>query len=90
MQSSNYGELSLAETLRLHWTFFQKGLTDATRWRSTLRTIRGNAVVKANIVKSAVLQVIVLGSALAFDWVGVCQRHNPGCAYFVFNSFSCL
>jgi etoposide-induced 2.4 mRNA len=71
MQSSNYGELSLLETLRLHLTFFRKGLSDATRWRSTLRTIEGNAVLRANIVKSVVPQLILLGSALVFDWVRV-------------------
>lgn len=59
--------LSVGETLKLHGSFFQQGLSDSMKWNNVLETLTSNQKLQGSVMKAALLQVIILVSALAIE-----------------------
>jgi etoposide-induced 2.4 mRNA len=57
----------LPKSLRLQVGFFARGFRDACRFQLTIETLRTNKAIQNNVIKSSVVQVLLLASVFAFD-----------------------
>ncbi|GAA94147.1 hypothetical protein E5Q_00795 [Mixia osmundae IAM 14324] len=62
-------QLSLGQTARLNYDLLLRGLSDASQYRKTIKNVQSHPVIQSNLIKSTVLQLLVLGSVLLFDSV---------------------
>ncbi|KAH8117588.1 etoposide-induced protein 2.4-domain-containing protein [Phellopilus nigrolimitatus] len=61
--------LSLPETLSLQFSWAWRGLVDAFRWDIVISTIFSDSEIRANVLKSLVLNVLSLSSIYVFDLI---------------------
>jgi len=61
--------LSLQETLSLHLQWILHGLVDASRWDIVLRVVWSDPEIRANILKSAMLNSLSLVTIYTFDLI---------------------
>lgn len=61
--------LSPAETLQAAWLQCRSGVSDACRWKTVYQLIQEDPRVKSNVLKSTLLQVVLLASVIALDFI---------------------